>query len=215
MITGQFTGQLYSKEVWNAKIQGAFSTERFFNYFTNEIKKTNENGTIILQESINSLNLSTVYFIVSRSTASASELVINSLRPYIDVKIIGTTTVGKQVGSVTLYDSDNLTKNGANLNPNHTYAIQPIVLEISNKNNQNEPDGFIPGISLPGIEIEESPGNMGVLGERSDPLLDRTIQYITTGSKGISKNVPLKFSEIYNSKLGTPASNSMYLELKK
>jgi len=215
MITGQFTGQLYSKEVWNAKIQGAFNTERFFNYFTNEIKKTDEDGTIILQESINSLNLSTVYFIVSGSTASASELVINSLRPYIDVKIIGTTTVGKQVGSVTLYDSDNLTRNGANLNPNHTYAIQHIVLEISNKDNQNEPDGFIPGISLPGIEIEETPGNMGVLGERSDPLLDRTIQYITTGFKGISKNVPLKFSEIYNSKLGTPARNSMYLELKK
>lgn len=215
MITGQYTGQLYSKEVWNAKVQGAFSAERFFNYFTNEIKKTNEEGTIIFQESINSLNLSTVHFIVSRSTASASELVINSLRPYIDVKIIGTTTVGKQVGSVTLYDSDNLTRNGENLNPNHTYAIQPLVLEISNKDNQNEPNGFIPGITLPGIEIEETPGNLGTLGERSDPLLDRTVQYITTGSKGISKNVHLKFSEIYNSKLGTPAGNTMYSEFKE
>ena len=215
MITGQFTGQLYSKEVWNDKVQGAYSADRFFNYFTDEIKKTDEDGTIIVQESINSLNLSTVYFIVSRSTASASELVINSLRPYIDVKIIGTTTVGKQVGSVTLYDSDNLTRNGANLNPNHTYALQPIVLEISNKNNKNEPGGFIPGITLPGIEIEETPENLGVLGERSDPLLNRTLQYITTGSRGNSKNVPLKFSEIYNSKLGSPAGNTMYSEFKK
>ncbi|MDG1697910.1 MAG: S41 family peptidase [Polaribacter sp.] len=215
MITGQFTGQLYSKEVWNNKVQGASSNERFFNYFTDEIKKEDQNENIVVQEPINSLHLPKVYFIISGSTASASELVINSLRPYIDVKIIGTTTEGKQVGSVTLYDSDNLTKNGTNLNPNHTYAIQPIVLEISNKNNQNEPNGFIPGVTLPGIEIEETPENLGVLGERSDPVLDRTIQYITTGSKGISKNVPLKFSEIYNSKLGTPAGNSMYSELKK
>lgn len=39
-----------------------------------------------------------VVFIVSGSTASASELVINSLKPYIDVKIVGTQTYGKPVG---------------------------------------------------------------------------------------------------------------------
>ena len=136
MITGQFTGELYSKEVWNSKIQKAYSADNFYNYFTDEIKRTDENGNVVIQESIHSLNLSKVYFIVSASTASASELVINSLRSYIEVKIVGTTTVGKQVGSVTLYDSDNLRRNGANLNTTHSYAIQPIVLEISNKDNQ-------------------------------------------------------------------------------
>lgn len=39
-----------------------------------------------------------VVFIVSGSTASASELVINSLKPYVNVKIVGTTTYGKPVG---------------------------------------------------------------------------------------------------------------------
>ena len=210
MITGQFTGELYSKEVWNSKIQKAYSADSFYNYFTDEIKKTDENGNVVIQESIHSLNLSKVYFIVSGNTASASELVINSLRSYIEVKIVGTTTVGKQVGSVTLYDSDNLRRNGANLNTTHSYAIQPIVLEISNKDNQNEPDGFTPDVTLPGISIAENEGDLGVLGERSDPLLDKTITYITTGSKGVLKINKLKSSDFYNSRLANPASNNMY-----
>lgn len=39
-----------------------------------------------------------VVFLVSDNTASASELVINVLKPYLDVKLIGSTTYGKPVG---------------------------------------------------------------------------------------------------------------------
>ncbi|MEO6915847.1 MAG: S41 family peptidase, partial [Chitinophagaceae bacterium] len=42
-----------------------------------------------------SLNLSRVFFIVTGSTASASELLINNLKPYMNVQIIGDTTYGK------------------------------------------------------------------------------------------------------------------------
>ncbi len=44
------------------------------------------------------LALSRIYFIVTGSTASASELTINSLKPVMDVKLIGKTTYGKPVG---------------------------------------------------------------------------------------------------------------------
>ena len=47
-----------------------------------------------------SLNLNRVVFITSRSSASASELAINSLRPFMDVVIIGDNTFGKPVGSI-------------------------------------------------------------------------------------------------------------------
>ena len=43
-------------------------------------------------------NITNVVFIVSGSTASASELVINSLKPYMNVKMVGTKTFGKPVG---------------------------------------------------------------------------------------------------------------------
>ena len=215
MITGQFNGELYSKEVWNDKVQAAVTPDRFLNYFTDKINVTDQNGNIALQETINSLNFSKVYFIISGSTASASELVINSLRAYIDVKIVGTTTVGKQVGSITLYDSDNLFRDGENLNLEHSYAMQPVVLEISNKDDLNESEGFIPGITLSGVKLAEDYGNLGVLGERSDPLLSATLNYITTGTKGNFKNKIKNYSEIYNSKLATPASNNMYSDYKR
>lgn len=42
--------------------------------------------------------LSRVYFLVTSGTASASELLINNLKPVMDVKLIGKTTYGKPVG---------------------------------------------------------------------------------------------------------------------
>lgn len=214
MITGQFTGELFSQEVWNDKVTNAWSPERFVNNFTGEIRNVDANGNVILQQSINSLGLNKVHFIVTRSSASASELVINSLSSYIDVRLVGTKTVGKQVGSVTLYDSDNFSRSGDNLSTEHFYAMQPLVFEISNKDNLNYPNGITPGITLPGIELGEDYGNLGELGDRNEPLLSRTIQYILTGSKGFTKQKSFRSEEIYNSKLATPASDNMYIDLK-
>jgi carboxyl-terminal processing protease len=45
-----------------------------------------------------SLELSRVFFITTNGTASASELIINSLSPYMDVYLIGSHTHGKPVG---------------------------------------------------------------------------------------------------------------------
>ena len=183
--------------------------------FTDEILNTDASGNVILQETINSLNLSTVYFIVTGSSASASELVINSLSPYIDVRLIGAKTVGKQVGSITLYDSDNLQRNGDNLNTNHTYAMQPLVLEIFNSIDNNEPGGFIPGTTLPGVSLSEDYGNLGVLGEKSDPLLNTAINYITGSSATTFPRSSIKeFKEIYNSKMANPSNNNMYVDFK-
>ena len=214
MITGQFTGNLFSKESWNDNVMAANPPALFVNNFTNEIRNLDSNGNVVLEQTINSLGLDKAYFIVTGSSASASELVINSLSAYIDVRLVGKKTVGKQVGSITLYDSDNLFRNGGNLNNAHNYAMQPIVFEIKNKDNQNYPNGIVPGISLNGIDFGEDYSNLGVLGARNEPLLDRTIQYITTGAKAlISDKIPLQTEEVYHSKLSTITSNNMYKDL--
>lgn len=216
MVTGQFVNQIYSKEKWNAKATKTFSPDSFINKYLTKIKVTDANGAIISEEDINSLGLNRVYFIVSGSTASASELVINSLNAYIDVKVVGSTTVGKQVGSMTLYDSKNLRRNGRNLNTKHTYAIQPLVLEITDKNGVNYPNGIRPGDNFTGIELEENLGDLGDLGKRSDPLLNRTLNYIfpTEAKRFYNKEKVVKTIEIFNSKLATPASNNMYSEFE-
>jgi len=56
----------------------------------------------------NSLNLSRLYIIASDGTASASELVTNSLDPFVDVFIIGDDTFGKPVGQVGLEFCDKI-----------------------------------------------------------------------------------------------------------
>jgi C-terminal processing protease CtpA/Prc len=211
MVTGQFNGQLFSKEQWNTKIQELLDASIFENNFTNEIVKKDQNQNIILQEPINSLNLNRVYFITTGSSASASELVMNSLSSYINVSSVGKKTVGKVQGSVTLYDSDNYTRTGENLASNHNWALQPLVLEIKNKDNFNEPDGITPT-----VELSEDFGNLGELGERSDPLLDRTIVLIATGSRSLylKSNDFSELKQISNSKENYPSGNNMFVELK-
>ena len=89
-------------------------------------------------------------------------IVTNSLAPYIDVYSVGTTTTGKVNGSITLYDSDNFLRTGDNLNPNHTWAIQPLVVEIVNANDQNVP-GIDPTVNRRKLWKSWS------FSERSDP----------------------------------------------
>jgi len=54
------------------------------------------------QQLTNSLNLSRLVIVGSRRTASASELVTNSMEPHVEVTIVGDTTFGKPVGQVGL-----------------------------------------------------------------------------------------------------------------
>ncbi|PKH52097.1 peptidase S41 [Tenacibaculum sp. Bg11-29] len=210
MITGQFNGELFAKQVWNSKIMATTNPNDLNNNFTDRILNKDNNQNVILDEAINSLNLETVYFIVSESSASASELVINALSPYITVKLVGVQTYGKHVGSITLYDSDNFSRNGPNFKTNHTWAMQPIVLEIQNKNGENKPLGFIPEVTM-----AENPENLGIIGNPTEPLLERTIQYITTGAKGSTAvKKATSFKPQWNSNMTYPDYNNMYIDLK-
>ncbi|WBX72765.1 S41 family peptidase [Tenacibaculum pacificus] len=210
MITGQFNKELFSKQVWNSKFMKAITPDKLENNFTDKILNKDSNGNIILDETINSVGMNTVYFIVSENTASASELVINALKPYINVKLVGTQTYGKHVGSITLYDSDNFQRNGANFKTNHTWAMQPIVLEIQNKLGENKPNGFIPEVLL-----EENSENLGVIGDITEPLLEKAIEYITVGSKGTntSKKGFNTGSNHWNSSITNIDYNNMYINL--
>ena len=201
MITGQFNNEIFAKKYWNDKVQPLFSVQSLEERFTTAI------DTKYVKENINSLHLNEVYFITTGSSASASELIINGLNPYITVKTIGTRTHGKYAASVTLYDSPNFVKE--DVNPNHTWAMQPIVLETKNKLDINDKDGFDPT-----IEFSEDYNNLGVLGELSDPLLQRAINYVNTGAKGKLFSKSTQHSEISNSKLALPTGNNMYVDIK-
>lgn len=172
MITGQFTGDIYSKLVYNSGLQELNSEFNFVNSF--------ESNTI------NSLNLNKVHILTTRRSASASELVINSLSPYIDVVQIGDFTTGKTQASITIYDSPDLSSN--EINPNHTYAMQPLVANSINVN-----DVAVPGNGLaPNIILVESPINFGTLGDINEPLLAAAIADIQGLGRFSQQNKVLK-----------------------
>ena len=198
MITGQFNGQLFAKQQWNSKIQAYFeenNPSQLVNNFTNSIG----NATI------NSLNLTRVYILTTGSTASASELVINGLKPYINVIQIGTKTTGKNVGSITIYDSP--TFNKKDVNPRHKYAMQPIVIKTINKDGFGEyQDGLVPTI----VQSENS-GNLGVLGDENEPLLSTALGLITGNAKFNPQNNHNFGKEFKSSKSLQRFGNDMYI----
>ena len=108
--------------------------------------------------------LSRVFFIVSKETASASELLINNLRPYLDVKLVGDTTYGKPVGffPISIFN----------------YAIYPISFKTVNSAGSAEYyNGFAPDKLTPdGVNKN--------WGDVNEPSLGAALRYISTGSFG-------------------------------
>jgi hypothetical protein len=155
---------------------------------------------------INSLGLNKVYILTSGATASASELVINGLEPYINVVQIGDVTVGKNVGSVTLYDSPTFAKK--DLSTKHRYAMQPLVLKIVNKVGFGD---YVNGLQ-PDDLLRENLGNMGVLGDATEPLLSAAITRIIGGGRPADR-VPYKtFKSLKDERLLSQLKNEMYVE---
>lgn len=115
------------------------------------------------------LNNSRVYVLTSSRTASASELLINGLKPTMDVFIVGDTTVGKNVGSISIYEEDD---------PKNKWGMQPIVVKSYNSANEsNYSEGFFPD-----IVDEDNSLLLKPLGDESEELLSLAIDHITGGS---------------------------------
>lgn len=198
MITGQFSGQIFAKQQWNAKAQS---------YFENTNPGSLENKFV---SGLNSLNLNKVYILTSKSSASASELVLNCLKPYIDVIQIGDVTTGKNVGSITLYDSPTFSK--TDINTSHKYAMQPIVLKIVDKNGFGD---YTAGISpdIP-FHIVENFANLGVLGNPNESLLSAAIADIVASGRMMPQNPDESTRDFMDAKSLNPLRTEMYVELK-
>lgn len=200
MITGQFEGEIFSRDKWNPRIQAEFDA------FDEELTIQRFPGKFRNGSDFTSLNLNKVHIIVTGSSASASELLIAALSPYINVTTVGSKTYGKYTGSITLYDSDEYF-NKEGVNPNHFYAMQPLVLEYTNSQGENGKDGYDPD-----IERREDITNMGVLGDRNEPLLNTAMSDIL-GSPAKFENFKIpNFDVVSHSKLFTPAGNYLFID---
>nr|WP_240543819.1 S41 family peptidase [Spirosoma foliorum] len=168
---GVSSSKLYFREEWNTSItpllQQAYGSSFFIQNFLDKSQNIGD-------------NLSRVFVLTTDHTASASELIINGLRPYMTVTTIGTTTYGKNVGSITVTDDSGKIK----------WGMQPIVFKSYNSLGQSDyATGFTPS-----IEVDE-PINLLPLGDTNEDLLNTALSQISgsvaSGRKATSSGNPL------------------------
>lgn len=198
LIYGTDTEQLLYTTRYNAKVLSLFEPGELDNNFVATTGTLDGNTN----SALNTLNLNKVYILATDSSASASELVMVGLEPYINVVHIGTTTVGKNQGSVTFVDDP---ENGNfydpdrkdQINPENQWAIQPIISTVENSVGFSD---YADGL-LPDIELQEDITNLGTFGDANEPLLARAIQEITgsAAKQDFTVNIPAKL--ISSSKL--------------
>ena len=160
---------------------------------------TPDNGVDVLGSPMYGLNLKRLYVLTSKYSASASEAAIISMRPFMDVILIGEQTYGKGVGSWTIRDN------------RFKYQLQPITMRYHNAVMETTPDeGLVVDYYVPdGYDTKKKE-----LGDLQEPLLAKAIglisgtevEDISNSTKAIgdtrSHNIP---NEMKITKVGNPS----------
>jgi len=120
------------------------------------------------------LGLNKVWIITGSGTASASELTITGLKPYMTVTTVGETTYGKYTASITLKPED-FYETASYYKEIENWGVQPIILKYANSLGVTDfKDGFSPD-----IPVEDDLFSPIPLGDKKEALLKKTIENIT------------------------------------
>jgi len=156
-----------AEQISNYLIQSVNTNKLMYTNKLNSIK-TSQNSSKNFSK-IGSLNLSRIIFITSRGSASAYELVINNLDPYLDLILIGDNTFGKPVGSLPLSGYNRTLKD-------NNVELVPITFATANSEGKAEYfDGFPAN-----FEVGDSP--QFAWGDKRDSRLAAALQYIENGA---------------------------------
>ena len=116
------------------------------------------------------LNLERIYILTTSHTASASEVIINGLIPYLgaeNVIVIGEKTEGKNV-AMSEFKNDT-----------YGFTLWPVVAYVTNSEGFGDySDGFKPTYEL----VERKVASWLPLGDTQEYLLSHAIEHITTGT---------------------------------
>lgn len=189
---GVDASKIYFKESWNATLTPYLTKQYGSDFFIQKFSTKAQNI---------GANLSRLYVLTTDMTASSSELIINGLRPYMTVNTIGTKTVGKNVGSITITDDSGKIK----------WGIQPIVFKSFNSLGQSDYSaGFTPT-----VEVEE-PITLYPLGDTREALLNVALSQITGSVVSARQGISLNSFKMVGSSIQRKAGGSqMFKPIKK
>jgi C-terminal processing protease CtpA/Prc len=133
----------------------------FAEYFHND-RNTFRNRILRFEHKPKHLTLDRLIVVTTGASASASELVINALRPFMRVVVVGATTYGKPVGQYGIEFCDKL--------------LAPVSFALRNANGQGDfYDGFAP--DCPALDDAEHP-----LGDPEEESLKEALTFASTGA---------------------------------
>ena len=210
MINGNYSGSPYVFLDFNNK----HNSEDGFDYLSNQMNtyslvnnRPEKSGT----QTINSLNLTKVYVLVNFQTASASELTVQCLKKYVNVVTIGYDTVGKFVGSITLYDSPAQDYTSyTNRNTKHNWQLQPITFSYYNKDKEVNPEFITPNYEINPYSIFN---NLTAFGDVRDPFLKKALELITGQSFRMGNTSTSSFENKNLQKFNpTNAAKGLYIQ---
>jgi len=142
-------------------IGGAGTNGQVFVEFFHNDKNTRRNSTLRFEDPAQALDLSRLVVITTRGSASASESVINSLRPFLPVTVVGDTTYGKPVGQYGFDFCDQV--------------LYPVAFAVRNAQGQGDYFGGIPA-DCPAADDLDHP-----LGDSAEASVAEALHYLRTG----------------------------------
>ena len=143
-------------------VGGTFTQGRVFAEYQHNDRNTALNETLRFESPPQALGLSRLVVITTRSSASASELLINSLRPHLPVVVIGDATYGKPVGQYSFDFCDKV--------------LAPVSFSLVNADGQGDFFGGIAPTCAAADDIEHD------LGAADEASLSEALFYVRTGS---------------------------------
>ena len=160
-------GTLDCADTLIALLAGLPDKDKVYNTLTYNNKHVRSGYQSLIGLKSNSIQLDNLIFITTSGTASASELVISGLKPYLKIKLIGSKTHGKPVG-MNVFDNSSL-----------NLAIVPI--SFKNVNSVGYSDYYD---GLP-VDFAISDDYSKDWGNQSDACLKAALNYISTGAIGV------------------------------
>ncbi|HVI43794.1 MAG TPA: S41 family peptidase [Chitinophaga sp.] len=162
----------------NAIAPASASGKVMYKYIYNDklmqnLEATKLQSTVNFSSSTGSMALDKIFFITSGSTASASELTLNNLKPYFlnNLQLVGQKTYGKPVGfidfEIAMY---------VNSVKKHLADLYAINFETQNANGGG---GYYTGID---VNVTATDYVNVPWGDPSDDNLKKIFSYLTTGS---------------------------------
>lgn len=153
-----------------AKYQGNKNIKNMEDTFAATLQRQPDGYSFVAKEVLKEgLKLKRIYILTGPNTASASEMLINGLQPYIQVIQVGDRTYGKDMASTTISTPEEI--HGAE----RTWHLIPMVYKIYNTLNQGNYSGGIMPQKLIN-EFDFLP--LVPIGDIQDPLIQEVLHII-------------------------------------